>query len=406
MYSKAVLATVNTAFFYYKGRESMKDRQRLAKTVNALLAWLLVLLCGVSSLLQPLCTQAATDYNAYSNTKKEWYVVRNKDHNAPRGADSAKNLKKYNAYYYDDQATEKVIYFAFDCGYENGYTSKMLDALQAYDAKAVFFVTEHYVKSHPELCKRMKQEGHLVGSHTMSHPSLPSVSTTKIKEELTGLEQLFKEKTGYTLDKYLRPPMGEYSDRVLKVAQDLGYTTIFWSIVYNDYDPAKQPGVQTVIDHFKTYCHKGAITLTHNVSSSNADALKTVLKNLKADGYRFARIDELGQPKDQTVGKPFWDQSLYNGEKFVQRRVALKWKVKVSGKKTFKPDGFEIYRKEKGGKYELIKMKKATKETSYSYTDRTVESGKTYYYRIRSYCYQYGRKFVSDRTTVIKRRVV
>lgn len=380
----------------------MKDRQRLAKTANVLLAWLLVLLCGISSLLQPLCTQAATDYNAYSNNKKAWYIKRNTEHEPPSGADTAKTLAKYNAYYYDDQATEKVIYFSFDCGYENGYTAKMLDALQAYDAKAVFFVTAHYVKSHPELCKRMKREGHLVGSHTMSHPSLPSVSTTKIKEELTGLEQLFKEKTGYTLDKYLRPPMGEYSDRVLKVAQDLGYTTIFWSIVYNDYNPDKQPGVQTVIDHFKTYCHKGAITLTHNVSSSNADALKTVLKNLKADGYRFARIDELGQPKNQKAAKPKWEKGLGGRGQVSSRRILLQWHADLSKKKQLIPDGFEIYRKEKGGKYELIKTKKASKDNAYTYKDRSIKPGKTYYYKIRSYCYKYGRTLYSERTTVLQ----
>lgn len=377
-------------------------KQRLAKAVNILLAGLFVLLCGISTLLQPLCTQAATDYSAYSNTKKEWYIVRNKDHNAPEGADSDKYLKKYNAYYYDAQATEKVIYFAFDCGYENGYTAKMLDALKAYDAKAVFFVTKQYVKTHPELCKRMKREGHLVGSHTMSHPSLPSLSTTRIKEELTGLEKLFQEETGYTLDKYLRPPMGEYSDRVLKIAQDFGYTTIFWSIVYNDYNPDKQPGVQTVIDHFKTYCHKGAITLTHNVSSSNADALKTVLKNLKADGYRFARIDELGQPKNQKTAKPKWES---DSGQVSSRRILLKWHADLSKKKQLVPDGFEIYRKEKGGKYELIKTKKASKDNAYTYKDKSIEPGKTYYYKIRSYCYKYGRTLYSERTTVLRCRV-
>lgn len=372
---------------------------------SRLLCVMFALLLG-AAMLQPLSIYASTtDYSSYSNTKKEWYIVRNKDHKVPKGADSAKDLKKYNAYYYDAQATEKVIYFAFDCGYENGYTAKILDALKKYDAKAVFFVTEHYVKANPDLCKRMKKEGHLVGSHTMSHPSMPSLSTTRMKEELTGLERLFKEKTGYTLDKYLRPPMGEYSSRVLKVAQDLGYTSVFWSIVYYDYDPDHQPGKQYVIDHFKTYCHKGAITLTHNISKSNADALGTVLKNLKKDGYRFARIDELGQPKNQKVTQAVWDQTLELNQKTDSERVVLKWHAKQSKKKDLSPDGFEIYRKEKGGKYELIQTKKANKKNTYTYIDKTVEDETVYLYKIQSYCYKYGRKFVSDYTPAIKRRV-
>lgn len=386
----------------------MGNRRIVAKCMCMML--LICIISGSFLPMQPIVSQAATtDYSKYSNTKKEWFIVRNKDHKAPEGADTAKDLKKYGAYYYDDQADkarEKVIYFAFDCGYENGYTSKILDALKAYDAKAVFFVTEHYVRTNPKLCRRMKEEGHLVGSHTMKHQSMPTLSATQIREELTGLERLFKEKTGYTLDKYLRPPMGEYSSRVLQVAKDLGYTTIFWSIVYYDYDPAKQPGTQYVIDHFKTYSHNGAITLTHNISKSNADALKTVLKNLKKDGYRFARIDELGQPKDQKVITPDWDEALIGDGTLAARRIKLKWDAGPAKKKYLRPDGFEIYRKEKGGTYELIGTRKATEKNEYSYTDKTAETGKTYFYRIRSYCHKYGRTLVSERTQALKRRLV
>ncbi len=383
----------------------MRKRRIVARHVCMLLV--VCIIFGFFLPLQPIVSQAATtDYSKYSNTKKEWFVVRNKKHQAPQGADTAKTLAKYNAYYYDAKATatDKVIYFAFDCGYENGYTEKILDALKAYDAKAVFFVTEHYVRANPKLCKRMKEEGHLVGSHTMKHQSMPTLSTARVKEELTGLERLFKEKTGYTLDKYLRPPMGEYSNRVLKVAKDLGYTTIFWSVVYYDYDPAKQPGTQYVIDHFKTYSHNGAITLTHNISKSNADALKTVLKNLKKDGYRFARIDELGQPKNQKVAMPEWDEKLSGTDTVTSGYALLKWQADLSKKKRLPPDGFEIYRREKGGKYELIATKKANQKNSYVYKDKDVEPGKTYFYKIRSYCCKYGRTLVSERTKAYKYR--
>ena len=102
-----------------------------------------------------------------------------------------------------------------------------------------------------------------------------------------------QEATGYAMDPYFRPPCGEYSARVLMLAQDLGYHTVFWSMAYKDYDVNDQPGTDYVINHFKKYHHCGAIALLHNVSSSNANALDTVLTNLEQEGYRFGNLDDL-----------------------------------------------------------------------------------------------------------------
>ena len=219
--------------------------------------------------------------------------MRKDNHKVSSGADTAANLKKYNAYYYDKKTKDKVMYICFDCGYELGYTKGILDVLKKHDVKASFFVTKAFVESEPKLCKRMKKEGHVVGNHTLNHPSLPSISISKLKKEVRGLEDLFEEKTGYELDKFIRPPKGEDSNRVLKVLKDMDYTSIFWSLTYMDYDVNKQPGKSYVVNHFKKYYHKGAITLTHNTSKSNAEALDDVLTFLEGKGYRFATLDEL-----------------------------------------------------------------------------------------------------------------
>lgn len=381
-------------------------KRRLRKCVTAFCISVMVMLCAsCTCFIEPdrviyaKETQTATNYYNYSNVKKSWFIKRMKEHQPSLGAQTEEELKKYRAYYYDAEATENVIYFTFDCGYENGYTGKLLDILKKYDAKAVFFVTKHFVKTQPELCKRMKEEGHLVGNHTMNHPSLPERSVTQIQNELSGLEQLFKEYTGYQMDKFLRPPMGEYSDRVLKVAKDMGYTTVFWSIAYADYDPQNQPGKQYVIDHFKNYHHKGAITLTHNVSKSNTEALPQVLRDLKQQGYRFVRIDELGQPKNQKVAVPTWAKK--SAVKISENQSYVPITFLIRTKKDLQPEGYEVYRKEKGGKYELIVQKRLTKAQlkksvlSITYKDRTIDSEKTYFYKVKTYCYKYGRKFVS-----------
>ena len=102
-----------------------------------------------------------------------------------------------------------------------------------------------------------------------------------------------EEQTGYPIDPFFRPPMGEYSERTLKVTQDMGYASIFWSIAYYDYDVNDQPGKAYVVDHFNTYHHNGTIVLMHNVSESNTQALGDVLDLLKDEGYRFGTLAEL-----------------------------------------------------------------------------------------------------------------
>ena len=260
--------------------------------LKRVIMWVLIAAFALGSAADGSAARAV-DYSKYSNTKKSWYIMRQDKHKASGGADSASNLKKYDAYYYDNKTKDKVMYFCFDCGYEAGYTKGMLDVLKKHDVKATFFVTKAFVEEQPKLCKRMKKEGHIVGSHTMNHPSIPGISLSRLKKEIKGLESLFKKKTGYELDKFIRPPMGPYSNRTLKYIKDMGYKTIFWSIAYMDYDVNKQPGKTYVVDHFKKYYHKGAITLTHNTSKSNAQALDDVLTFLEGKGYGFRTVYEL-----------------------------------------------------------------------------------------------------------------
>ncbi len=233
-------------------------------------------------------------YYDFSNEKLAWWFKRDNAH-GPSGCDDKVVLSDYGAYYLDENVPEdeKVIYLTFDCGYENGFTGHILDVLAEEDVPACFFVTKTYIRDNIDLTKRMKEEGHQVGNHTITHPSLPTKSYEEIEKEICGCADYMKEATGYDMDPYLRPPCGEYSERTLAITHDLGFKTIFWSMAYLDYDVNKQPGADYVINHFNKYHHNGAIILMHNVSSSNSEALQTVIRNLKAEGYRFASLNEL-----------------------------------------------------------------------------------------------------------------
>lgn len=235
----------------------------------------------------------ANTINITDNKKRNWYFIRNKNNpHTPPGSQTEINLAEYNAYYLGDTSQNKV-YFTFDCGYENGYTPAILDILKANDIKAAFFVTNHFINANPELCKRMIEEGHTVGNHTASHPTMPNLSEEKIRWEIQITEDNFLAKTGCVMDKYFRPPNGEYSQKVLYIAMDMGYRTVFWSFAYLDWDVKAQPSKSAAYNTMVESSHPGAIYLIHNISKTNAEVLDSVIRQLKQDGYSFAELSEI-----------------------------------------------------------------------------------------------------------------
>ena len=240
-----------------------------------------------------------TDQQKYQETSGEtvqgierWWLKRNENHQTPEVSDYI-DLSKYDAYYVNPKCKKKKIFLTFDCGYENGFTPIILDVLKKQKVVAAFFVTKPFIREGRELIRRMKKEGHIVGNHTVHHKSMPTLSDRDNKQEIIDCAEYCKEATGYEMDHFIRPPMGEYNEKTLKLTKSMGYKTIFWSMAYVDFDVNKQPGKQYVVEHFKKYTHNGAIPLMHNVSQSNAEALDEVITNLKKEGYQFESLKKL-----------------------------------------------------------------------------------------------------------------
>lgn len=201
-------------------------------------------------------------------------------------------LAKYSAFYMDTSRPKKL-YLTFDEGYENGYTDDILDTLKEKNIPAAFFITAPYAKNETELVKRMIDEGHILGNHTVNHPNLAKLSdASKIASELDEMNELVKSLYGYEM-KYMRPPEGEYSQRVLAVAQDLGFRTVFWSFAYKDWDINAQKGKENAISEVVPYFHDGAVLLLHAVSRDNAQALGEIIDCAQKAGYEFATLDEI-----------------------------------------------------------------------------------------------------------------
>lgn len=237
-------------------------------------------------------TEAGVGESGY-NTLHAWGLSRGKSPGEiPRADPGAPELlSKYKGLYLGD-TEKKIIYLTFDEGYENGYTGKILDVLQENGVKGLFFVTGPYLDTEEELIRRMVEEGHAVGNHTINHKSLPMISDDEIEREVTGLDRKFYDKYGKNMV-FLRPPKGEYSPRSLDVTARLGYINVFWSFAYDDWAVNGQRGWEFAFNKVTKNLHNGAILLLHAVSSDNAAALDAIIKEARAQGYEFGDVHEL-----------------------------------------------------------------------------------------------------------------
>lgn len=265
---------------------------------NFIIGVCVLLLAGLAvALVVMTITPAVTETTAHTkNSSYDWYFKPRDDGTQPIVADNAPFINNYDVRYLGSP-DDKVIYLTFDAGYENGYTSKILDILKAEKAPAAFFVTGNYMDRNPEIIKRMEEEGHLVSNHTVNHINLAKTTDVKkIESELEGIREKFKEITGKEMDKYMRPPEGCYSENLLEVTQKMGYTTIFWSFAYKDWLNDDQPEPQAAIDKILSRTHPGEIALFHSTSATNSQILGDVIKKWKADGYRLERVDKCPKP--------------------------------------------------------------------------------------------------------------
>ncbi len=243
---------------------------------------------SVSDVIEPLSSTAQRDYSALDTASNGYgQGVHFDDLNRPRGAvEFTTGYSEYNAKAIN-QTEEKVINLTFDQGYENGFTSKILDTLKEKGVKATFFVVGDYAERQPELVKRMIDEGHTVGSHSVNHYSMPELTVEEMTEEIMGLHEYMLENFGICMNLF-RPPKGEYSEQSLAVTADLGYKTVLWSFAYADWDTDNQPDKDSALEKLIARAHPGAIYLLHSVSETNSEILGDFIDAMLAEGYTFS----------------------------------------------------------------------------------------------------------------------
>lgn len=250
-------------------------------------------IAGSSAGLISHAVSASFPVSSPLNEASSWGLSFRREGARPEGNADINELKQYNAYYAED-TDEKVLYLTFDAGYENGNTPAILDALKKHGAPAAFFVVGNFIEDEPELVKRIVEEGHIVGNHTMTHPDMSAISTQQsFQEELAGVEKLFQDLTGEPMIKFYRPPRGVYSISNLAMADNLGYATFFWSLAYVDWNQEQQPSREEAFSKLLPRVHPGAIVLLHSTSSTNAEILDELLTKWEEMGYSFAPLTQL-----------------------------------------------------------------------------------------------------------------
>ena len=162
------------------------------------------------------------------------------------------------------------------------------------------------METSPALVKRMVSEGHTVGNHTYHHPDMSKIGEmTAFQKELSDLETLYEEAIGQPMAKYYRPPQGVYSESNLKMAQELGYKTFFWSLAYVDWYQDQQPSHEEAFAKLIPRIHPGAVVLLHNTSKTNGEILDELLTKWEELGYSFHPLSELtGEPLGDILPKP------------------------------------------------------------------------------------------------------
>ncbi len=223
------------------------------------------------------------DYSQYSNEDLSWWYRTGTTATIDSGI--ANLISGFDVLWKQD-TTEKIVYLTMDEGYEYlDNTKRILDIAKEKNVKITFFITGSYLDRQPNLVLRMLQEGHVVANHTDKHLRAPSITVDQLIEDITLLETKYQQLTGQPIAKLYRPAEGGYSERSLAIANDLGYTTVFWSFAYRDWLTDDQPDPDTAYQLIMNQLHPGAILLIHAVSVTNVEILPDLIDGIRNQGY-------------------------------------------------------------------------------------------------------------------------
>lgn len=260
------------------------DKKQVLYVVLAIILLCIGMVCALRAVNRLGAAEAAAGIT-------DWGLSFQSEGAPPVANASQEYLRNFDTLYVGD-TNQKEIYITFDAGFENGNTEKILDALKKHGVKATFFLVGNYFETQPELVKRMAEEGHTIGNHTYSHPDMSKIGDIQsFQTELQKNEALYRDILGSEMPKLYRPPQGKFCEENLKMAQQLGYSTVFWSLAYVDWYTDDQPTPEQAFSKLLPRIHPGAVVLLHSTSSTNAEILDELLTKWEETGYSFGDLE-------------------------------------------------------------------------------------------------------------------
>lgn len=198
-----------------------------------------------------------------------------------------------------------MVALTFDAGSVDGPAATILDTLHDRGLKVTCFLTGQWVESYPELARRLAADGHELANHTYYHPDLTQLSDQQIRWELEYTNAVIEARLGRTSRPWFRPPFGARDQRVLAVAEELGYRSVYWTLDSGDWRTGVTPGA--VLRRVLSNVEAGDIVVHHLASDATAQALPEILDALAARGLRVVTVSELlgvAPPADGATPSP------------------------------------------------------------------------------------------------------
>jgi polysaccharide deacetylase family sporulation protein PdaB len=183
---------------------------------------------------------------------------------------------------------EKKVAFSFDATWGTEQTDSLLEILKENQVRTTFFLAGHWVESYPEYVRKIAAAGHEIGNHSYAHAHMNSLTPDQIRADLSRNHAMIRDLTGQEPDLF-RPPYGEYGNKLIEEAKQMGYHIIQWSIDSLDWkDVSAAFMVERVLQ-----ANPGDIVLFHNAGKHTPEAVAQLLPELKRRGFAVVPVSEL-----------------------------------------------------------------------------------------------------------------
>ena len=188
------------------------------------------------------------------------------------------------------ETDKKQIAISFDAAWGNDDTQTLIDILKEYDVPATFFVVGSWVDKYPESVKALSDAGHQIQNHSNTHPHMPQLSKEQMIDELQSCNKKIEAITGVCPTLH-RPPYGDYDNALIESTASINMYTIQWSV--DSLDWKENATADSICKRVTSKVKNGSIVLFHNDADHTPEALPTILKCLKDEGYEFVFIEDL-----------------------------------------------------------------------------------------------------------------